>query len=470
MPESLHPATLPVLALLLTIPGLAAARAPWGAVAPLSASFWIVTWWWVPPGHMRSRFILAALLVLGTLVALRLLKPWGAMRPGWGTLIVCAVSVLRLAPVAFWETGPGQALALHTTHATLLTWRDGLPATSEPLIPLPVFGAAQPGLPSLAADLALVAHVPPSQSAWLVSLASGALLQLSAFLFLRRWARPCTAAWLSIGALALVGYVEAFLATGDGGVLLATALGLHAVDWLWRGTTAASVLGSGLALGATLMTDSRLALGALIVTGCAPLWVRGPREQGMRRGAQTWCVALFLSAPFLWRTRAAGLYPRLLEAEPGAPVATLAPLLAVVLLVAITSGLVLVWRHGSDQANRRLKAVLAVGLALVGTLQTVRGYGRARKQIVLTDQERAAFRWLSVSTSAVDVVCCEGKVCPWIPALAGRAVEPPLAPLVYRGRQGSQDCRFVWQTAPGSGEGEATAFSSNAVRIVRRGP
>jgi hypothetical protein len=470
MPDALTATTLLALAALLTIPGLAAARAPWGAVAPLSASFWIVTWWWAPAvGRTRSGFLLAALLFLGTLVALRLLKPWGVSRPGWGTMFVLTLSLLRLAPAAFWETGPGPALALHSTQATLLTWRDGLPATSEPLIPLSAFGAAQPGLASLAADLALLAHVPPSQAAWLVSLAGGGLLQLAVFLFLRSLVPGRAAAWISVAALALTGYVEAFLATGDGGVLLATALALHAVDWLWRGKTPASVLGSGLALGATLMTDSRLALAALVVTGCAPFWGSWLRERGLRRGAQTWCVALLFAAPFLWRTRLAGLHPRLLEAAPGAPALTLAPLLGVALAVGVTAVLVLVWRRGSAAPQRWL-LVLGACLAAAAALNTIRGYRLAREQIVVNDEARSALRWLAASTSAVDVVCCEGVVCPWIPALAGRAVEPPLVPLVYRGRQRSQDCRLGWQTLHASTAGEVTLFSSNAVRIVRRGP
>ena len=57
-----------------------------------------------------------------------------------------------------------------------MAWRDGMPATYEPLLPIGSFGAHAPGLPFLAGDMALLSGLAPHRAVLMVALASFGLL------------------------------------------------------------------------------------------------------------------------------------------------------------------------------------------------------------------------------------------------------------------------------------------------------
>ena len=65
--------------------------------------------------------------------------------------VVVALAALLLAPLAIMAHAPGPEMAFHTTAARAALWRDGLPVTYQPLLPLGPFGAHPPALATLAA-------------------------------------------------------------------------------------------------------------------------------------------------------------------------------------------------------------------------------------------------------------------------------------------------------------------------------
>ena len=160
-------------------------RAPWTAVAPLSLAFWVVSaWWWPFATAGRSRVLAATLAGSFLLALLRLLPkhevgppPGFAPRPSppaverrglpppllrtGPSLVVLAAALGLLAPAWFWHNAPGPRIAFQTTTARLIVWRDGIPATAEPLLPLAPVGAHAPAVATLVADLSLVERARP---------------------------------------------------------------------------------------------------------------------------------------------------------------------------------------------------------------------------------------------------------------------------------------------------------------------
>ncbi len=158
-----------------------------------------------PPGGRRSpgagaaASLAAALLAFGLLVLLRLLpKHEVPPPPGWrpppappaaGAPGPAAAARSRrpLAPRAgrraraaragcrSGTTHPARASPSRRRSARLLLWRDGIPATAEPLLPLAPVGAHAPALATLAADVSHLSGLDPAPSLLLVVVAAAGL-------------------------------------------------------------------------------------------------------------------------------------------------------------------------------------------------------------------------------------------------------------------------------------------------------
>ncbi len=183
----LGPSLLGLLAfvVLLLLPGLLVVRAPWPAVPFLSLAFWVLSWGWLF-GASREPFLRGALLGFFLLVLLRLLKPLDGRRPGWPTVLVLIAAALPLLAFFLWPLCPGAEMSFHSLGARLVVWRDGLPATYEPLAPMRPFGAHAPALPALAADVSLLSGLPAAKSVLLVHQAALGLLLIGLFALLIR--------------------------------------------------------------------------------------------------------------------------------------------------------------------------------------------------------------------------------------------------------------------------------------------
>jgi hypothetical protein len=299
---------LAAFACLLALPGIVIARAPWTAVPFLSASFWIVWWWWGVP---RLAFLHGALVAFGLLALLRLLavvrpvQPYPAARPGWPTLLVAAAAAARLLPHAAWPVAPGADKSLHSLSALLLVWHDGLPLSYEPLLPIPTFGAYTPGLHALAADVALLSGLPAHRAAFLVSAGAYGLLQVALYALLKRFFAPAVAALAAVLGLGMARVPQAFLGWGANPTVLALAFVVAAAALLARGTGRSPAVAAGLFLGAAVVTHSMVAACALAAAPLVlALWrAPAPEERAIVRGRFliAGAVALAAAAPFLLR-------------------------------------------------------------------------------------------------------------------------------------------------------------------------
>jgi hypothetical protein len=288
------------LAALLLLPGLLVVRAPWTAVPFLSAGFWVLTWFWLPSVG-RERFLASALLTFLLLALLRVLPPWRARWPRWPTLLVVTAAAARLLPFFVWPTAPGAQASFQAASTLLMVWRDGLPASYEPLFPLRAFSAYPHGAHGLAADVALLAGLAAYRAAWLVRLAGEGLLPVALYALVARRLGPRAAALGVVLTLGLAGVPTAFSACGEPFVL-ALAFGLAAAGLLaghreWPSAVAAGVL---LAVAtACHPLAAAVTLAALVVTVRPWTGGRGARP------ALALAAALGAGAPFLWRFRPA---------------------------------------------------------------------------------------------------------------------------------------------------------------------
>ena len=307
MPPDLAAETRGLLAFagLLLLPGILIVRAPWTAVPFLSASFWIVSWWWGPPRHA---FLHGALVPFALLAVLRLVRPLPEARlswPSWPALLVASAAVARLVPYAAWPVAPGADMSLHSLSALLLVWHDGLPRSYEPLLPIATFGAYTPGLHGLAADVALLSGLPAYRAAFLVAVAAHGLLQVALYAVLKRFFAPGVAALAAVLGLGMARVPQAFLGWGGNPTVLALAFVVAAAALLARGTNRSPAVAAGLFLGAAVVTHAMIAACAL---ACAPLVLAvlgdaGPAERPLVRGRflMAGVVALLAAAPFLLR-------------------------------------------------------------------------------------------------------------------------------------------------------------------------
>ena len=357
---------LTLLALLLW-PGLLVVRSPGSFVPFLSVSFWLLSGWWTTGLATRSTFLGAALLASFLLSLFRLLKPLPSLRPSLPMVGALACALASLLPLVRLVVAPGLSLA--STEATLLVWHDGWPATYEPLLPIPAFGAHAPGLPLLAADLALLSGVPPARAVVLVSLASLGLLVLAAATHLGRAGRPAQGAMAGGAVLAGALLVLSLGGPAPGPAVLSLSLGLAALALLVRGTGRSPAVAAGALLGAAMTVDAFVASGLMVAA--LPGGGRGRRRLAVALG-------LVLAAPRLF-VLARALEPSELRASA-------------------TEALAGPWR------------------APVPDAPALRGMA-----------------WLRVHSAGLDIVCIEAPGPGWfLPALSGRAAHPPEVPPVYR--------------------------------------
>lgn len=371
------------LAALLLLPGLVIVRAPWTAVPFLSASWWILSWWWLPARTGRRGFVVGMLVAFAVLASLRLLKPLGSRLPSWPVVLVLAAAAVRLVPFGLWPVAPGVDMSLHSLSTLLMVWRDGIPVTYEPLLPIHAFGAYDPGLHGLAADVALLSGLPAHRTAFLVSVAAYALLQVALFALLSRVVGPRAAALAAVAALGMARVPQSFLGWGGNPSVLSLSFLVAAAALLARGTGRSPAVAAGVFLGAAVEVQPALAAASAL---CAPLalsvvWRAPDGRAAAERFAVAASVAAVSVAPFLlrldltlspgewtWlgdhlRQTAAG-WQRYAVAYPLAVLRYVIVTLNDAFLLAALTGFALGWRRRSGGlAATGLAAFLLVGLA-----------------------------------------------------------------------------------------------------------
>lgn len=443
-------AGLLALAALSLLPGLLVVRAPWTAVPALSLAAWVLGAWWPPlAGLGRGRVVSAALLASFLLVLLRLVpkhevepppewEPPPASpppaRPGlpppplasWPSLLVLGTALALLLPVPLWHNAPGPRLAFQTTTARLLLWRDAVPATAEPLLPLSPVGAHAPALATLAADVSRLSGLDPAPSLLLVVVAGAGLLLVGLFAVHATWATPHAAALGALLGLATARWPGALSPWGEGEALLALAFALPAAALLLGHSSRSSAAGAGMLLGAGALAHPLVAAAVLLAAAGVP----GPGRPTVKgRHAAAGVFALALAAPGLWPlARALSLREAAsvaLAIRPG----SLAPFV-LGLLVAALAPLACLRLGASRALGRRLAAA---GLALLGGLLFVVRVHAWMASGQVPAPVRQALARVAAATSPLEAVCAPEGPRDWVPALVGRAAgEPgPWIPAVY---------------------------------------
>jgi hypothetical protein len=447
------------LSALLLLPGLLVVRAPWTAVPFLSLSFWIVSWWWLP-GAGREGFLRAALLGFLVTVSLRLLKPLELRPPTGPAVLVVVAALARIAPFFLWPVAPGPDMSFHALTALVMVWRDGLPVTYEPLLPLHTFGAYPPGLHALAADVALLSGIAPHRAVFLVSLAGQGLLHVAAFALLKRFLAAPAAGRAAVFAVGLARLPTALLGLGDGTAVLALALVLAASTHLVRGSDRSPAVAAGLFLGAAAICHLPLMGAGALTVGLA----LGPRRaDGQGQVGRLWLgafVALLAAGPFLLRLPLASLgRTRLLQGVGVREVAL--PALALALAVVLAFGMDRLMR-GRALAARRV----ALLLLAVATCESARRDALIQPRLVAGD-DLAAMAWIRENTRPLDLICNRDRPSGlWIPALAGRAIREPWLPLLYRDDPEARPrgpCAYTYATDPSDLAGRPVFRAGKAV-------
>ena len=415
---------LVAFAVLLLLPGLLVVRAPWPAVPFLSLSFWAVSWGW-PFGASRQRFLQVALLSFVLLALLRLLKPLGSRAPGAPTALVLAAAGLPLLASLSRAVCPGAEMSFHSLGARLLVWRDGLPLTYEPLLPVRPFGLHAPALSGLAADVALLSGVPPAKAILLVHEAAVGLLVVAFFALLARRSAPPVAALAAVLTVAAARVPTAFAAFGDGGPVLALAFVVAAAAWLGPAGGRSSAVAAGCFLATAALSQPLLAVAALSALG---LRLRPWRDESARvRLALATAVAAILAAPLLARLAGAFSAGEAVSALPGA--APLARALAASALAIAAPAMV----RRFWPSRGALGAVGLLVMVLGAAWSARREWLDRANELQPAPAERAAIVLLTSHTRPLATICIEpGGAGVWIPALAGRAVSHPWVPAAYR--------------------------------------
>jgi len=450
-------AGLLALAALFLLPGLLVVRAPWTAVPALSLAFWALSWWWLPFAA-RSRVLAAALVVFVVLALLRLL-PKHTVPPPPGhagpfpeppitgpttgdvprlrtvpSLVVAGVALALLVPLPFEHHAPGPEMAFHTTSTRLVLWRDGAPATYEPLLPVGPFGAHSPALPTLAGDLAHVAGLDPARAVLLMTLASHGLLVVGLYALLSAVRlRPPAAALGALVGLAVTPWPGVLAMWGAGGPGLALGFGLSAAALVLGHTSRPSAVAAGMLLGAAALAQPLLALAvgaglALAVfigvtcQTCLDSVAAGgdahpPSRAARLRLSLAGGVALGLAGPGLLPLARALSVDEALGVLGSPRPQEIVDLLAGLVLVP----LVALFARGLPRGSR-LPRVVAVGLVTTAAVVVfVRTHGwLASGQLAL--ESRRVLSSLARTPRPLEAVCAPESLVDWVPALAGRPV------------------------------------------------
>ena len=442
VPSSLPPeaAGLLVVVALALLPGILVVRAPWTVVPAVSVAFWVLSWWWLPLAG-RSRVLQASLALFAVLAALRIL-PRHAVPPPPGytgpvppppvagpttgvaptlrsaaSLAIVGVALAMVVPLPQWPHVPGREMAFHTTSTRLAQWRDGLPATHEPLLPLVPFGAHSPGLPTVAADVSLLSGLDPGRSMVVASQLSAALLLIALFGLLASRLRPSSAALAALLGLAVAPWPGFLALWGEGGPVLALALGLSAAALLIGHTSRASAVAAGLVLGAAALAQPLLTLAIAVGLAAGSLLARprGLLAMTGRRLAVAFGVGVALAAPALLRL-ARALSPGEALAVLGSPrpreLADFAMGLVLVAVATVLAHLLV--------GTRPRPGLIAVALvvASTGVLLVAVHLGPAAGQMRPADLRALAA--LLREGRPTEAVCAPAELVDWVPALAGR--------------------------------------------------
>ncbi len=482
------------LALLVLLPGALVVRAPWTVVPALSLAFWAVSIAWLPAQASRASFVAAALVVSGLLLLLRLLPkhevppPAGweppplaptPRRPGLAppplrsvpSLLTAAVSLAVLLPAPLWHNPPGPALAFQVTAARLLLWRDGMPLSAEPLLPLAPFGAHAPAAATLSADLSRLARVEPASAVVAVLLASASLTLVGLFALVAVRHSPTVAALaavLALGAMPWPGWLEAW---GAGAALLALALALPGLALLVGHASRSSGLAAGLLLAGSALAQPLLALAAFACG--AGLVLRRPQGRRAASGRLTLVLgtSLLLAAPGL-RPLAAALSAKEAVSIAGSvtPREWLTCALALLLLL-VAPDIARRLAEARRPLWRRLG--LAAGLAS-GALFAARVHGWIAAG-ELPAATRATLARAALAAGPLEAVCAGESLRDWLPALAGRAPggDRPWIPGVYAEEWGERPARDCAVTISERGDivsrGTGKPPNGSSVLMDRRG-
>jgi hypothetical protein len=432
---------------LVLLPGLVVVRAPWTAMAPLSLAFWALSAWWPPfAGAGRGRLLVAALAAQAALAAFRLLpKHEVAPPPGWqpppsvdaaprpglappplatpASLVVLGVALALLAPLPQWPHAPGPQLAFQTTAARLVVWRDAVPRSFEPLVPLEPFGAHAPALATLAADVSLLTGVDAAAAVPALVAVAAALALIGLFALNATWAAPWAAAAGALIALALPPWPAILSIVGAGESLLALGFALPAAALLVGHASRASAVAAALLLAAAALAQPALA--ALAGTAVlARAFVRRERRAS-RRVALALVLALAFAAPGLAPLlRALSVREALAITSAGRVRELPAFLLGLALAVIVPRALA--------RRSRAARVASAAIVALAAPLLVVRVHAWFAAG-VLPERTRAALARAAAVTPPLATLCAADGVRDFVPALAGRrAGEPGVwIPAVY---------------------------------------
>ena len=438
---------------LVLLPGLLVVRAPWTAVAPLSLAFWTLGAWWPPfAGPGRSRVVIAVLTASLLLALLRLVpKHELAPPPGWQpppapkpparpglappplagapSLVVLGTALALLAPLPLWHHAPGPQLAFQTTAARLLVWRDGIPASFEPLVPLEPVGAHAPALATLAADVSLLTGADPGPALlWVVAAAAGLVL-VGLFALHATWAPPQAAALGSLVALAVAPWPGFLSVWGEGEALVALAFLLPAAALLIGHASRSSAVAAAVLLAAGALAQPALAACVLLLACASVLGRRGPVIPAPGRLAGSALLALVLASPGLVPLARALSARELLATLTASRTHELAPFAFGLLLAALAP---LAFVQAAPRRSAASRAAVAGATLLAGLLLVARVHGWfASGQ--LSETTRTALARVAAVTSPLASICAGEGERDFVPALAGRrAGEPgPWMPRVY---------------------------------------
>jgi hypothetical protein len=440
----------PLLALcaLALLPGLLIVRAPWPAVPALSLAFWALAAWWPPlAGPGRSRALVASLVAFGLFALLRLLPKHEVPPPrGWApppeppepprpglppprlltppSLAVAAAALALLAPLPLWHHAPGPRLAFQTTTARLLVWRDGVPATAEPLLPLPSVGAHAPALATLAADVSYLSGLDPARGLLLLVVGAASLLLVGLFALHATWAPPRAAALGALLGLAAAPWPAFLSPWGEGEALLALAFALPAAALLVGHASRSSAVAAAMLLAAAALAQPVLAafvgLGAIAAAA---------RREGLGRSVLALGLAVVLAAPGLLPL-ARSLSPR--EAA-GVVIALRPDALPAAALGLLLTGLAPLAFLRLGAASRQAGRTIGTAVAVIATALFVARVHGWMASGQLPEATRHALARAAGAGAPLEPLCAPEGVLDWVPALASRPPgDPgPWIPAVY---------------------------------------
>jgi len=440
-----EPVALAAMLALVLLPGMLLVRAPWTAVPALSISFWVLAWWWVPL-EGRTRQVAVSLSVFALLLVIRFLPKHVVPPPpgyegsppappvsgpttgrpprlfGAPSLLVLGLALAVLAPFGLWKNPPGREMAFQTTAVRLAVWRDALPATYEPLLPLRPYGVRGPALPTFAADVSLLSGISPPRALVATTLLAAGLVLLGLYALLGTRLGPGAAALGAVLGLAAVRWPGSLALWGEGGSLLSLALALEAAVLMVGHTSRTSAVGAGFLWAGAALAHPFLALAMAAATAfSAPV--------AARRWVVAFSFAAVLAAPPLLRLTGVLSIPEALGSIRSVSLAEMTDFLlgiALVVLCARLAALLLPSGSVADPGRTpAIRRVAVLGLALAGAAIfafRVHGWFGAGQ---LTLAQRVDLARLERRTTPADVVCAPPDLVDWVPGLASRAVGAP---------------------------------------------